>query len=136
MVVPPIWADVCVVHVPICGMRGNGIEYGPKDILHKSAEKVILTTEEIVSERYIEAHHYEVTILGRFVEAVVVVPYGAHPGQCAGRYRDDEAHLREYRAAGKDDESFAAYLQEYVHGKTHERHRVIAGRSVPESLNR
>ena len=122
VVVPPIWADVCIVHVPICDMRGNAIEYGLNDILHKSAEKVILTTEEIVSERYIEAHHYEVTILGQFVEAVVVIPYGAHPGQCAGKYREDEDHLREYQAAGKDDESFAAYLEKYVHGKTHERY--------------
>jgi glutaconate CoA-transferase, subunit A len=119
VVVPPIKPDLCVVHVPKCDIRGNAIEFGIPDPLHQSADRLILTTEEIVSQEYIEAHHREVTILGQFVDAIVTLPYGAHPGQCAGVYPHDEEHLRLYQRSAQDDIDFKKYLERYVIGKTH-----------------
>ena len=98
VVARPIKADICVIHVAKCDVRGNGIEYGMPDPLHKAAHKVIVTTDEIVPQSYIEAHHYEVSVLGQFVDVVVKAPYGAHPGESAGNYTHD-GHLRAYPAS-------------------------------------
>lgn len=122
VVARPIRPDICIVHVAKCDPFGNAIEVGLADELHKAANQVIVTADEIVPLSYTEARHREVTLLGHFVHAVVKAPYGAHPGQCAGLYTDDEAHLREYQAAAKEDATFAKYLDRYVLGKTHEQY--------------
>lgn len=128
VVVPPIRPEICIVHVPKCDIYGNAIEPGVlDDIIHQAANRVILTTDEIVPLEYTRAHHNEVTIFGKFVEAIVKVPYGAHPGQCSGHYTHDEAHMREYQAAAKDDASFAKYLDKYVRGKTNEQYLEAVG---------
>jgi glutaconate CoA-transferase subunit A len=122
VVVPPIVPDIAVVHVAKCDAYGNARELGiVEDILHRAAKKVIVTTEEIVSLEDTRAHYKEVTIFGRFVDAVVEVPYGGHPGPCSGCYQLDEEHLREYQKAARDEASFKKYLDEYVYGpKNHE----------------
>lgn len=136
VVVPPIRPDVCVIHVPVCDVYGNAIEVGVLDnVLHQAANHVIVTTDEIVSLEYTRARHTEVTVLGKFVHAVVHVPYGAHPGQCAGRYTHDEAHMREYQAAGKDDASFRKYLETYIYGKTHEQYLEAVGPARLQELH-
>ncbi len=122
VVVPPITPDIAVLHVARCDAYGNARELGFTDgIMHMAARKVIVTTEEIVSLEDTQANYKEVTILGRFVEAVVEVPYGGHPGPCSGCYQLDEEHLREYQQAGKNETTFKAYLDKYVYGcKNHE----------------
>ena len=128
VVVPPIRPDLYVTHVPKCDAYGNAIEPGVlDDILHQAANHVILTTDEIVATEYIQAHHTEVTIFGKFVDAIVKVPYGAHPGQCSGQYTHDDQHMREYQAAAKDDASFQQYLERYVCGKTNEQYLEAVG---------
>ncbi len=128
VVVPPIRPQICIIHVPKCDLYGNAIEPGVLDnVLHQAAETVIMTTDEIVPLEYTRAHHNEVTVLGKFVKAIVKVPYGAHPGQSSGQYTHDEEHMREYAAAGRDDASFRAYLEKYVIGMTHEEYLEAVG---------
>jgi glutaconate CoA-transferase subunit A len=128
VVVPPIRPAICIIHVPKCDEFGNAIEPGVLDnVLHQAAERVILTTDEIVPLDYTRAHHTEVTVFGKFVSAVVKVPYGAHPGQCSGHYTHDEDHLREYQAAGRDDAGFRKYLDKYVVGKSNEQYLEAVG---------
>jgi len=57
---------------------------------------VIVTADEIISLRTTEADPAGTTIPGYLVQAVVEVPYGAHPCACYTRYSHDEEHLREY----------------------------------------
>ena len=136
VVVPPIRAQVCISHVPKCDVYGNAIEPGVVDnVMHQAADKVIVTTDEIVPLDYTRAHHTEVTIMGKFVQAVVEVPYGAHPGQSSGRYTHDEEHMREYQAAGKDDASFRKYLEKYVFGKTNEQYLEALGTARLQKLH-
>lgn len=132
-VVPPLRADICIVHVPKCDAYGSAIEPGVLDnVLHQAANHLIMTTDEIVPVEYIQAHHTEVTIFGKFVDAIVKVPYGAHPGQCSGYYTHDEEHLREYQAAAKDDASFREYMNKYICGKTNEQYLEAVG--IPRLL--
>jgi glutaconate CoA-transferase subunit A len=50
------------------------------------------------------------------VDAVVHVPFGAHPTACYRFYDYDAHHLHEYQAAAADEAQFAAYLDKYVYG--------------------
>ena len=122
VVVCPIRPDITVVHVAKCDAYGNGRELGiVEDILYRAANKVIVTTEEVVPLEDTKVHYKEVTIFGRFVDAVVEVPYGGHPGPCSGCYQLDEEHLREYQKAARDEAAFQQYLDKYVYGcKNHE----------------
>ena len=136
VVVPPIRPEICIIHVPKCDPYGNAFEPGVLDnVLHQAADKVIMTTDEIVPLEYTRAHHNDVTVFGKFVHAIVKVRYGAHPGQCTGQYTHDDAHMREYQAAGKDDASFRKYLEKYVIGKTNEQYLESIGVSQLLSLS-
>jgi glutaconate CoA-transferase subunit A len=54
------------------------------------------------------------------VEAVVEVPYGAHPLSCDGYYDEDEDHMGEYQELMKEGR-FGEYAERYVTGpKSHE----------------
>jgi glutaconate CoA-transferase subunit A len=48
------------------------------------------------------------------VDVVVKVPFGAHPSRCGTLYPVDEAHMKEYLAAAKEERSFREYLEKYV----------------------
>jgi glutaconate CoA-transferase, subunit A len=122
VVVPPLRADVCVTHVAVCDAYGNGREGGfMEGVLYHAADKVIVTTDRICSLDETSAHYKEVTIYGDAVEAVVEVPWGAHPGGSQGAgYKEDEEHLRAYQKAGREDATFKQYLDTWVYGcKSH-----------------
>lgn len=116
VVVPPIRPDVAIIHTAKCDEYGNAREAGYAEVLHpQAANKVIVTTDEIVSLEDTRANYKEVTVFGKFVDAVVEVPYGAHPGESHGCYQADEEHLREYQKAARDDATFKEYLDRYVY---------------------
>ncbi len=50
------------------------------------------------------------------VDAVVPVPFGAHPTACNYFYDYDPEHLHRYREEAEDEARFAAYLREWVYG--------------------
>jgi glutaconate CoA-transferase, subunit A len=118
VVVPPLRADIAVVHVYRCDPYGNAREGGFMDqFLISAADKVIVTTEEVVPVEDTQANYKEVTIFGNLVEAVVEVPYGAHPSEChGGGYAHDPEHYREYQKMARDEAGFNAYLDKYVYG--------------------
>jgi len=49
------------------------------------------------------------------VDGVVHMPSGAHPASCGNRYSIDDAHLKEYLEASKEERIFKSYLDKYVH---------------------
>ena len=118
IVVPPLRTDIAVIHAYKCDAYGNVQEGGFLDqSLVQAADKVIVTTEEVVPLEDTQAHYREVTIFGNIVDAVVEIPYGAHPFDChGGGYRHDEKHLREYEKAAREEDSFRQYLDKYVYG--------------------
>lgn len=85
-------------------------------MLAKAASRLIVTVEKIVPLRVVRDNSTLTWIPHHWVEAVVEVPYGAHPGSCDGLYSEDEAHLRLYALHGKTEEGFRAYLDTYVTG--------------------
>jgi glutaconate CoA-transferase subunit A len=115
-VVPPLRADVCIIHAARCDAYGNAQEmFNNEALLHLAADKLIITTEKIIPLEETEQHYTDVTISGYFVDAVVETPYGAHPYACSGVYPADQEHLKLYGDAARDEVKFNKYLDDYIY---------------------
>lgn len=117
--VPAIKPDVVLLHGQQADEDGNVQYFGPSffDLLLAQAGKhVICTVDRIVPTSTVRHDARLTKIPSAFVDAVVVAPYGAHPGASPGLYGQDEAHLKAYVAASRNDATFGAYLKDYVLG--------------------
>ncbi len=113
--------DVAVLQVQQADAEGNCRVYGPRwDNVEaaRAAKRVIVIAEELVPTDVIRQQP-ELTLLPGFrVDAVVPVPYGAHPTALYRCYDYDADHLRLYAARSKSQAGFDAYLEEFVLGPT------------------
>jgi glutaconate CoA-transferase subunit A len=123
--VPALRPDVALVHVQRADRFGNGqidgLPFMDVDVA-LAADKVILTTERIVSNEQIRRTPDRTRIPFFAVEAVVEVPFGAAPHECYGEYEPFMPHLDRYatlvREGGVD--GCRRYLDEMVYGpKSH-----------------
>ncbi|GIU93485.1 MAG: 3-oxoadipate--succinyl-CoA transferase subunit A [Acidimicrobiia bacterium] len=122
---PPVVAcralvpDVALVHAHRADRQGN-VAYEPTilwpDIgaMPKAARKVIVTTEEIVDSEVLRRHPERTILPGFIVDAVVEVPYGAHPTSFHPYYTYDTAFHLEWVKAARDDATAAEFLHRYV----------------------
>jgi len=119
VLVPAINPDVTVIHVQWADTQGTvriaGLTFADVEQA-RAARHVIVTCEELVEPEVLRAEPDRNQLPFFIVDAVVHVPYGAHPTACYGFYDYDAQHLNAYRALAADDERFAAYLDEYVYG--------------------
>ncbi|MGQ9492387.1 MAG: CoA transferase subunit A [Anaerolineae bacterium] len=116
---PACYPDVAFVHVPRCDIYGNAQIDGTiiEDFeLARAARRLILTTEEIIPESEIRRTPWRTVIPFFLVDAVVEVPYGAHPCQMPLRYFFDEEHIGEWLCMSKSPEGTKEYFDKYVHG--------------------
>ena len=118
VLVPAINADVALIHAQYVGEEGTvrieGLSLADVEIA-KCADKLIVTCEEIVPESYLRQNP-DINCLPSFlVDAIVAVPYGAHPTSCFNFYDYDAQHLNTYREMAENDENFAEYLDEWVY---------------------
>lgn len=131
VVVPPaLRPDVALLHAQEADPYGNVRSLGTPfcdPVLAKAADHVIVTVERIVSNEEIRSDPHRTTLPGHLVDAVVEVPFGAHPCASHGCYPHDEEHLRAYVAAGARGE-FDRYLTEYItEPATHEQYLTAVG---------
>jgi acyl CoA:acetate/3-ketoacid CoA transferase alpha subunit len=111
--------DVSVIHVQVADREGNCRIHGPRwenEEQAKAARRVIVTTEALVSTDEIRREPERTVIPGHRVEAVVHLPFGAHPTSVFGCYDYDADHLRMYAEHTKTVETTEAYLRTYVRG--------------------
>ena len=109
--------DVSIIHVQKASFDGTSIILGDEfhDVdIAVAGKKTIVTCEELVSDEEIRKDPTLTSIPGFCVDAVVHVPYGAHPSQCYGYYDYDAALMKEYDMASKTDEAFDAYMKKWV----------------------
>lgn len=110
--------DVAIIHVQKASFDGTciiiGDEFHDVDIA-VAGKKTIVTCEELVSDEEIRKDPTLTSIPGFCVDAVVHVPYGAHPSQCYDYYDYDAALMKEYDVASKTDEAFAEYMKKWVY---------------------
>ena len=119
VLVPAINPDVTVIHAQQADTQGTvritGLTFADVEQA-RAACHVIVTCEELVEPAALRAEPDRNQIPFFAVDAVVHMPYGAHPTACYGFYDYDAQHLNAYRAAAADEAQFAAYLDEYVVG--------------------
>ncbi len=116
---PALTPDVSLIHAQQVSTDGTvrikGLTFADLEQC-KAASVVIVSCEEIVPESYLRLDPDQNALPPFLVDAVVPVPYGAHPTACRYFYDYDPQHLNLYKAAAKDDAQWAAYLDEWVYG--------------------
>ncbi|RAI46021.1 CoA transferase subunit A [Rhodoplanes roseus] len=121
MALPALNPDVALIHVQRADAYGNaqldGLQFMDIDMA-MAANKVILTTERIVSNDQIRRAPDHTRIPFFTVEAVVEVPYGSAPHECYGQYEPIFAQLDRYAALTSKDPvgGVKQYLDEMVYG--------------------
>src|SRR6476661_1616770 len=120
LLVPALNPDVALIHVQRCDAYGNaqidGLQFMDID-LAMAANRVILTTERIVSNDQIRRAPDQTKIPFFCVDAVVEVPYGCAPHECYGAYEPMMQHMETYVAQVNGDPigGLKDYLDRYVY---------------------
>ena len=120
VLVPALNPDVALIHVQRCDAYGNaqidGLQFMDID-LAMAANRVILTTERIVSNGQIRRAPDQTKIPFLAVEAVVEVPFGCAPHECYGLYEPFFKHHDMYAELIRKDpaKGIAEYLDRYFH---------------------
>ena len=147
VVVPALNPDVAIVHVQRADADGNAHIWGiigeQKEAAF-AAQRVILTTEEVVDAAVIRSDPNRTLIPGFVVDAVCHVPYCAHPSYTQGYYDRDNDFYLEWDKISASPDLTRAYLDEWVYGvkdraeywsklgaETHKRLEVAENFSVP-----
>ena len=118
--VPALNPNVAILHTQRCDPYGNvqseGLPFMDEDIAGAS-DKVIITTERIISNDQVRRSPDRTSIPFFKVDAVVEVPYGCLPHECYGYYEPDFSHMDYYvkLMMGKGPEGVKEYLDQYVY---------------------
>ncbi len=84
-------------------------------VMAAASRRLIVTVEKIVPHSEILKTPNLTYIPHPWVEAIVEVPFGAHPLSCDGYYDEDEAHMEDYQRLMKAGD-FASYADRYITG--------------------
>jgi acyl CoA:acetate/3-ketoacid CoA transferase alpha subunit len=111
--------DVALVHAHRADAQGN-VQYEPTilwpdiGIMPKAAKKVIVTAEEIVDSSVLRRNPDRTVLPGFIVDAVVEVPYGAHPTSFPPSYGYDGGLHIEWAKVTRDPEATAQFIEKYI----------------------
>jgi len=120
VLVPALNPDVALIHVQRADPFGNaqmdGLQFMDMD-LAMAANRVILTTERIVSNDQIRRAPDQTKIPFLAVDAVVEVPFGCAPHECYGVYEPFFRHHDMYAGLLRKDpvKGIADYLDRYFY---------------------
>ena len=121
VLVPALNPEIALIHVQRCDAYGNaqmdGLQFMDID-LAMAANRVILTTERIVSNDQIRRTPDQTKIPFMTVDAVVEVPFGCAPHECYGVYEPFFKHLDMYAETLRKDpeKGMKDYLDQYFYG--------------------
>ena len=121
LLVPALNPDVALIHVQRCDAFGNaqidGLQFMDVD-LAMAANKVILSTERIVSNDQIRRAPDQTKIPFFAVDAVVELPFGCAPHECYGVYEPMMRHMEYYVDLVNKDPvgGMRTYLDRFVYG--------------------
>ena len=118
--VPALHPDVAIIHVQKADSYGNaqitGFPFMDKDIA-LAADRVILTTEQIIDNNEIRRTPDRTDIPFFCVDAVVEAPYGCVPHECYAAYEPEFNHMDMYvkLMMERSTEGVQEYLDKYVY---------------------
>ena len=117
MAVPALNPDVAIVHAQQADRRGNVAIWGITGIQKEAvlaARRAIVTVEEVVD--HFEPHPFQILLPSVAVDAVALVPHGAHPSYADGYYDRDNAFYEAWDEVSRDRERFGEWMERHVLG--------------------
>ena len=135
---PATMVDVGIIHAHRADKYGNvqidGIT-GFATELARASKKLLVSVEEIIDTEEIRTYPERTIIPWFLVDALVVAPFGSHPGEMNSYYWRDEEHLKEYMEVIKTEEGTADYLKRTVHDlPDHEAYVKMIGKEKLDAL--
>ena len=118
LAVPALYPDVAIIHVHRADIYGNcqiDDAIVTDDDIAKSAKRLIITTEKLISNDEIRRQPSETKIPYWYVDAVIEIPFGSYPGDMPGIYFSDEEHLHEWLTVEKDLDAFKKFLEKNIY---------------------
>jgi glutaconate CoA-transferase, subunit A len=113
--VPALNPDVAIIHAQVADRQGNVQMWGITGVQKEAvlaAKRSLVTVEEIVEG--FEPRPGAVVLPTWVVDAVALVPRGAHPSYAAGYYDRDNDYYRAWDEISRDRERFDRWLDEHV----------------------
>jgi glutaconate CoA-transferase, subunit A len=107
--------DVTIIHAQQADQRGNVQFWGITGVQKEAvlaADRVVVTVEEVV-ERF-EARPGAVVLPSWTINAIVVVPDGAHPSYAHGYSMRDNDFYIAWDAISRNRETFVEWMEEHV----------------------
>ena len=118
--VPAANPDVCVIHVQRADKFGNAQYWGAMGSVAAAAlasKRIIVSCEEIVDHEIIQSSPHLTIIPAYRVNAVVEVPWGAHPTEVLGYYNLDYFMYNGlFSTAAATAQGLKAWMDEWVYG--------------------
>lgn len=115
--VPAMNPDVSIIHAQQADRRGNVLLWGIVGVQKEAAlaaRRTIVTVEEIVDE--LVPRPYCVVLPARVVNAVALVPGGAHPSYADGYSRRDNRFYKKWDEISRDRDVFSSWMDRHVIG--------------------
>ncbi len=119
VLVPALNPDVCVVHVQRADRFGNAQYWGAMGSVQAAAlasKRIIVSCEEIVEHDVIQSSPHLTIIPAYRVDAVVEMPWGAHPSDVIGYYNSDWLALVVFYQALQTEAGMKAWMDEWIYG--------------------
>lgn len=119
LTVPAANPDVCIVHVQRADRFGNAQYWGALGSVAAAAlasKRIIVSCEEIVEHDIIQSSPHLTLIPGYRVDAVVEIPWGAHPTEVLGYYNLDRLMYAMFFVSDMTGDGLKAWMDEWVYG--------------------
>ncbi len=141
LTVPAANPDVCLVHVQRADRLGNAQYWGALGSVGAASlasKRIIVSAEEIVDEEIVRSSPHLTLIPSYRVDAVVHIPWGAHPTDVCGYYNADNVMWGIFWGAATTAEGLRAWMDEWVYGCPDRQSYLdrYQGRFGPEILDR
>lgn len=119
LTVPAANPDVCIIHVQRADKDGNAQYWGSMGSVAAAAlcsKHIIVSCEEIVEHDIIKASPHFTIIPAFRINAVIQVPWGAHPTEVLGHYNQDRFFYNLFLKANATAEGAKKWMDEWVYG--------------------
>jgi glutaconate CoA-transferase subunit A len=117
MAVPALRPDVAIVHAQQADRKGNIALWGITGIQKEAAlaaRRAIVTVEEVV-DRF-EPRPFQIVLPSVTVDAIAVVPRGAHPSYAYGYYDRDNVFYEAWDPVSRNRQRFKEWMERHVMG--------------------
>jgi glutaconate CoA-transferase subunit A len=117
MAVPALNPDVTMIHAQQADRRGNVAIWGIVGIQKEAAlsgKRVIVTVEEVVDS--FEPRPFQIVVPHMAIDAIAVVPHGAHPSYAYGYYDRDNVFYEAWDQVSRERERFKEWMERHVVG--------------------